>query len=1000
MKSAQAASEIKQVYINKYNRKLKSMEKNTVNSPKRKPSKPWWTHPYSVEWKKFTQLLKMPQKVQQREKFLNKQIMSPTFSLINDQNKNEDLSPDMEIIKITTVVEAIRQKRQKSAQMLEAAKNIQKIIGKKRSKRSSYESGNNSTVNKDLWHARQGKSIVSSKKSRYPKPDYRKQPTRTLPTKKRLRNKNVADLKTASNVAIPSTVFYKRIWEYINGTRPHSDIINGYNSLENNSKKNNSTCTDKERITGSQSQEDKSQATSPNIEPERDFYKRIWDIINATQSNGNTKARSKRNASILKSNAASNPLCVQEGTVSYEEEVQATNEETSLGISDTINSPGPYISGFWTIANETEWQPKRIPVVNIAKLNKDPLLSSLVNSASEVDDLNKFPDKVDNVNYSSSDNSTTGYANEARNSSQEIITEPGPPYSSEESFATSSFSPTENTIGNASQEKDETEHGENYSTDTTPDYDPLNIPYVDVPDYSDQQEDSLDKSNQSAAAARYKEYVDSDYDYSPKSLYDADDFSSKSPSAEIKVVQTESDEPDTSLNANNSRSGCTESKDSAECVDKYDVEDTKLRNNTENVTDDDVHRSVEDSAESELSEENENSDFDFDINEYKKPFNWDEFFKNDPIMKSIRSSFNKYYYKENPDETEESEEAEKYATNPKEQSHYYFAKNEDSHDDHRIASSDDRDETNDRKEETDSYAKKEAKDSETIDYYPYDDKDFFKHIFGKDKDDKKSEYNHKENPDRTEESEEVETYVTDPKEHEENSDRAKKFEKVDSYATNPKEQSQDYFAKNEDYHNNHRIVSDDRDEKNDREEEPDSYAKQKVKESEAIDEDSYPYNDRDEADDREDETNSYAKQEAKESEVIDEDPHSYEDENFFKHIFGNNDKESSDTVDREKEFLSRYFTKDVLHQLRDNSTTEEDKQREESKNKEDVRKTLSRILNKKDRFSRLDENLNKMIEKGDTIPIKYNNFWSLEYKSPRKRYEDNEEKAEDSKEEA
>lgn len=186
-----------------------------------------------------------------------------------------------------------------------------------------------------------------------------------------------------------------------------------------------------------------------------------------------------------------------------------------------------------------------------------------------------------------------------------------------------------------------------------------------------------------------------------------------------------------------------------------------------------------------------------------------------------------------------------------------------------------------------------------------------------------------------------------------------------TYATDPKEQSQDYFAKNEDYHDNHKTVSDDRDEANDREEE----------------------------------TDSHERKEEEESEVNDEDP--YDNKDFFRHIFGkDNAKESSDTVDTENEFLSRYFTKDVLLQLRDNSTAEEDRQREESRNREDIQKTLSSILEKKDQFSRLDENLNKMIEKGEAIPIKYNNFWSLEYESPRTRNEDNEEEKENSKEEA
>ncbi|XP_018403812.1 PREDICTED: uncharacterized protein LOC108780554, partial [Cyphomyrmex costatus] len=833
MKSTQAASEIKPIlqhtYTNKFNRKLKTMGKNTAISSKKKSSKPWWIYPYSVEWKKYMQRLKMPQKfLQQQKKLLNKQIMSPTFHLINNQNKNVDLSDsDMEIIKITTVVEAIRQKRQNSAQMLKTTNNIQKIIGNKRSKRSSSKSRNNSQP------ARQEKTIVSNKKSHNSNPNYRKQRKRTLPMKKPLRNENSTDLKTANNVAIPSTVFYKRIWEYINGTRPHTDIISGYNSLENNS--DNSTCTDKDRVTVSQSQEDKTQVTNTNIKPERDFYKRIWDIINATQLIRNTNSRSKRNTSTPKNNAVSTP-CIQEETVNYKEDkqVQATiNEKTPLNITGTlseISDSGPYISGFWNIANKIQWQPKTIPVVSLAKLNNNPILSSPVTSASEVDDLNKFPDKVISIDYSSIDNSTE-YTTEMRNSSQEIISEPGPPYSSEESSTTSLFLPIESAVEKPLQETDQVERAEN-STGTIPNYDPLNIPYVEVPDYSDQQEKSLDKNNQNTTSARYKEYDDSDYDYIPKQFHDTDDFSSNSPSAKIKVIQTESDGPKTSLNANSTRPSCTESNDSAECVDNDNIEDTKLHNNTENITDD-IHRPAE--------EEDKSSDF-IDFDEYKKSINWEEFFKNDPILENIRAMFSKKYdQKEKPDDTEKSEEVETYATDPKKQSHNYFTKNEDFHDDY---SFNNRDKT---KEETDSHEQKEAKESEVIDkdYYPYDDEDFFKDMFEKD----------------------------------------------------------------------------------------------------------------------------------------------------------NDDKESSDAVDTEKDFLSRYFTKNVLHQLKDNSTIEEDRQREESRNREDIYNTLSKILDKKDRFSRLNENLNKMIEKGEAVPIKYNNFWSLEYESPRKRNKDNEQETEDSKEE-
>lgn len=810
------------------------MRKHTANNLKKKPNKLWWAYPRNAKWKKFPQSLEMPQKIlQPQEKSLN-EIMLPKFSSQN-QNRNLNLSPDMEIVKITTIVETIRQKRQTNAQISEAIKNIEKIIEKKRLKRSSHES----VATTDSWHNREKKTFTSNKRARYPKSHYRDQQKESLPTRKR-----AVDLKVASNIAIPSTVFYKRIWEYINGTRPHSDIISDYSLLQNNSEKNNSTCTDKDRIMVSQSEKHKLQVISPNIKPERDFYKRIWDIINATQlTYGSTKARSKRNANIPKSNT-SIQLCVQERKSDYtENKPQVINDKVTLDTAETIKSReiyDPYISDFRAFTNKTQWQPKTtIPIVKTKKLNNDLISSLHINtaSASEVADLNKFPDNVEtNVDYLASDNSTE-YEN---NKSQKIITETRSPYSSQEqeNSTISLSSPIEHTIDNIPEKEDQTKYIENYSINTTPIYDPLNIPYVEVPDYADQQEDNLDKGNQNSTIVKYKEY-DSEYVDFERHYNPDEEFSSKSPNSEIKVlqnIQTGNNVPEILSNVNISHSGCIENKDSIDCIDKYDVKDTKLRNNNTEISDD-VERSKEDSVESNERETSPTDFVDFDINEYRKPFNLDDFIKNDSIFKSIQTD----HSKEN------------------------------------------------------------------------------------------TKYNGKKNPaDRSEESEEFEIY-----------------------ATVPKEESYNYFGKNGDYDDG--IIFDDRDE-----------AKKN--------------------------THSSAKEKAEDSDVINEDHYHYDDKDFLRHIFGeNNDKKSSESVETEDKFLSRYFTKDVLDQLRDNSTAEEERQKEESRNKEEIYKTLSKILDKKDRFSRLDENLDKMIEEGETIPIRYKNFWSLEYESPRKKDEASEE---------
>lgn len=804
------------------------MKKHAANNLKVKP-KLWWTYPHNAKWKIFQQSLEMPKKILRLQE--NEHIRLPELFPTNDQNKNINLSPDMEIIKVTTIVEAIRQKRKRNAQISEAIQNIQEIIGKKRLKRSSHESGYKSMKTTDSLHDQEKKTFTLNKRARYPKSHYRDQQKESLPTRKR-----AVDLKVASNIAIPSTIFYKRIWEYINGTRPHSDIISDYSFLTNNSEKiNNSTCTDKDQITVSPSQKHKLQVISPNMKPEKDFYKRIWDIINATQSTyESTKPRSKRNANIPKSNTSSQ-LCVQERKANYAEDKQpqTINDEVT-DIAKTINPreiSDPYVSGLWNF-NKTQQSKTAIPIANMIKLNNDLISSPYVNtaSASEVADLNKFPDNIKtNIDHLSSNNST-----KKRNRSQKITTKPKPSHFSQEqeNSTISSSSLIKHTTDNTPEKEDQTKYTQNYSINTTPIYDPSNIPYVEVPDYTDQQEDSLDKGNQNLTAEKYKEYDDSDYVNFER--HNPDEFSSKLPTAEIKVlqnIQTENNEPEISLNANISR--CTENEDSVECTDKYDVKDTKLHNNN---TSDDAQHSIEDSVESN-KHENSTTDFvDFDINEYRKPFNLDDFIKDDSTFENI--------------------------------------------------------ETN---------SKENTKD------------------------------NGKENPvDRNEDSEEFEIY-----------------------ATVPKEESHNYFRKNEN------------------------------------DDDGIIFDDGDEAKKN---THSSVEEKAEDSDVINEDHYHYDDKDFLSHIFGeNNDKEASESVDTENKFLSHYFTKDVLDKLRENSAGEEERKKEESRNREEIHKTLSKILDKKDRFSRLDDNLDKMIEEGETIPIKYNNFWSLEYESPRKKNEETEE---------
>nr|XP_050862668.1 myosin-G heavy chain-like [Vespula vulgaris] len=85
-------------------------------------------------------------------------------------------------------------------------------------------------------------------------------------------------------------------------------------------------------------------------------------------------------------------------------------------------------------------------------------------------------------------------------------------------------------------------------------------------------------------------------------------------------------------------------------------------------------------------------------------------------------------------------------------------------------------------------------------------------------------------------------------------------------------------------------------------------------------------------------------------------------------------------------FLDRYFSKDVIDKLKTNSDEkirEENRRKNIEENKKRTLKTLSSILEKKDRISRFDEEANKDIEDGvKKAPSFYKNYWSLEYELP------------------
>ncbi|KAF7385045.1 hypothetical protein HZH66_012131 [Vespula vulgaris] len=95
---------------------------------------------------------------------------------------------------------------------------------------------------------------------------------------------------------------------------------------------------------------------------------------------------------------------------------------------------------------------------------------------------------------------------------------------------------------------------------------------------------------------------------------------------------------------------------------------------------------------------------------------------------------------------------------------------------------------------------------------------------------------------------------------------------------------------------------------------------------------------------------------------------------------------NDDMISEEKDFLDRYFSKDVIDKLKTNSDEkirEENRRKNIEENKKRTLKTLSSILEKKDRISRFDEEANKDIEDGvKKAPSFYKNYWSLEYELP------------------
>lgn len=848
--------------------KVPSAEENSVESHVEKgPSEAWWAQ--HAGWRTPARRTEESQEMSQRPMVpipLHERVTSQKLSSAGV--RSIDLPPlETEAVKITTIVETIRRRRiQRSVES--AGRATRDIPWKKRSRRS---------LDEPETRAAKGPRRLSSSETR------------------------ADDLRATNNVPIPSTVFYKRIWEYINGTRPHSDIVSGYGaSADHSGEAGNSACADKDDpVAVSQSRTDELRAAGPAAKPEREFYKRIWDIINATSGRHRTphekaRTRPKRNADIPTGDTVAR-TCAQEADREGGE--QTTNEEARRRADDATGSrrvSDPYVSGFWAVASkDAQWQPLEIAIPQ----SSGPI--SRANEATEAADLNRSPptpsdgadDEADSFEDDDPMAKHAGEETRGNDRPHEPLTEPGPPYlPRRENSTVSSLAPT---INEPSRNDDRAEYVEHDET-TSSLYDPSNIPYVEVPDYSDRPEDTLEKKNHSAN--EYKVEYDDAGDYVDPGSYRVNEaqnnFSAKSPpSAEIQLLPGTRAERVSSLDV----SRCTENRESfAECAsDERDAPDRaeddtngEARDRSENNANNDAQRPPE-VPEQSTERDDSGADFapaPFDIEEYRKPFDLDDFFKDDSAFRPVGDGAARA-------ETRHEDESRE---NPK--------RNYDVNDTRKF--------------------EKSARDDETMEFEKSDRDDGSEESEKSDRNDESGQYK----------------------------------------AAYPRAGWYDYFAKNVDFHDD----DDEEEEKTEETDESDPREEKVAKSSETINGDYRPPNDRD----------------------------------FLRHIFEKDDggESRSDVVDTENEFLSRYFTEDVLRQLRENSTAAEDRKREESRNRENIHKTLSRILDKKDRFSRLDENLDKMIEEGETVPIRYNNFWSLEYESPRRKNNSGEAEEQEEKE--
>ncbi|XP_054003240.1 uncharacterized protein LOC128889548 isoform X1 [Hylaeus anthracinus] len=201
-------------------------------------------------------------------------------------------------------------------------------------------------------------------------------------------------------------------------------------------------------------------------------------------------------------------------------------------------------------------------------------------------------------------------------------------------------------------------------TEGNPVYDPAKIPYVDVPDYSDIREESLDEQDRQANRGKIQKDVDS---VDPGVVTDLEKNVEASSGGESKKSKGDTILKDLGKYLGGERNQLKEnsrddksveseepsepSKDSGSAdkdkifqyVKKDPTEEksghsSELMNDPEENSGRNEGRESEEDSKEKWREESTTERLEpivFDINEYKRPFNLDEFLKDDPIMKKL-----------------------------------------------------------------------------------------------------------------------------------------------------------------------------------------------------------------------------------------------------------------------------------------------------------------------------------------------------------------------------